>query len=499
MSYYRYVRVVMTSVIDFAIVIISAFLILSILASIASTRLSVPSLLLFLVIGMLAGSDGLGGIYFDDPHLAQTIGVVALVFILFDGGISTNWISVRPTLSKAAWLSTVGVFLTALLLGLFASKVLGISFLEGMLLGSIVSSTDAAAVFSILRSKSVSLKGSLAPLLELESGSNDPMAVFMTIGLIHLIQQPSASMFGLLPMFFMQMGLGTLMGYAAGRAMTWVINHIRLDYEGLYPVLTMALVLLTYGVTALLGGSGFLAVYIAALVLGNSDFLHKKSLIRFHDGIAWLMQIAMFLTLGLLVFPTQLLPIIPAALLISAFLMLVARPISVFVTLHFSKMTIPEKTLISWVGLRGAVPIILATFPLVTGLAESKTIFHVVFFIVILSVLLQGTTISLVARWLKLDAPFAKKQHLPLEFVPTGKSKNDLVEVPVPGNSPIVGKRIVELGLPKHVLVALIVRNEEFIVPRGDTEVEAGDVMLVLAEKGELDQFCSLVGTCQIA
>jgi len=322
-------------------------LLLSVLASKASTRFGVPALLLFLLIGMLAGSDGPGGIPFDNAYLAQSLGVVALAFILFSGGLDTHWPSVRPALWSALALSTLGVCVSAILIGGFAVVVFGFTLLEGVLLGAIVSSTDAAAVFSVLRTRGVRLHGQIEPLLELESGSNDPMAVFLTLGLVRVLTEPSASLLDLVPTFVLQMGIGAAFGYGLGRLAPVAINRVRLHVEGLYPVLSVALVLLVYGATASLGGNGFLAVYIAALVLGNHDFVHKRSILRFHDGLAWLMQIAMFLSLGLLVFPSRLVPVISAALLAALFLIFVARPVSVFVSLMRAPLSTAAKLMVS--------------------------------------------------------------------------------------------------------------------------------------------------------
>jgi cell volume regulation protein A len=471
----------------------SVLLLISIITSRAFAKLGVPSLLLFLAIGMLAGSDGPGGIYFDDPWLAQSLGVVALVFILFAGGLDTNWASIRPVLGQGLALSTFGVFITALLVGIFATLVLGLSQLEGLLLGAIVSSTDAAAVFSVLRSKKITLKGHLKPLLELESGSNDPMAVFLTIGLIHLLQKPTAGMFTLVPMFIQQMAVGAVAGYAMGKVIVLILNRIRLEYDGLYPVLTLSLVLLTYGGTAWIGGNGFLAIYLAGLVMGNSNFIHKRSLLHFHDGLAWLMQIAMFLTLGLLVFPSRLVPVMGSSLLVAAFLMLVARPISVMASLSISKIRWPEKIMVSWVGLRGAVPIILATFPLLAGLPKAETIFNIVFFIVITSVLLQGASIPLVARWLKVDAPMIRKPQPPLEFAPSCDLKSELVEIRIPQHSQVVGKQILELGLPQGALIVLVSKADECFTPNGGTILEAGDQLLMLADKDSMAKIRTLL------
>jgi len=441
---------------------------------------------------MLAGADGPGGIYFDDAHLAQSLGVVALALILFSGGLDTEWSSVRPVLLKGLALSTAGVLITAVLVGLFARVVLGFSLLEGILLGAIVSATDAAAVFSVLRARSVGLKGNVRPLLELESGSNDPMAVFLTTGLIGILTQPDARWFSLVPMFIQQMALGAALGYATGKLTIFIINRLELEFEGLYPVLTLSLILLSYGVTATVGGNGFLAVYIAGLVLGKNDFIHKRSVMRFHDGLAWLMQIAMFLALGLLVFPSHLVPIVGLGMLASLFLMIVARPISVLATLAFSGMKLNEKLMISWVGLRGAVPIVLATFPLLAGMPRAEIIFDLVFFIVLTSILLQGTSMPLLARWLKLEAPVRNKVH-PLELERTAGVNSQLVDVEVPDESAVVGKQIVGAGFPGGALIVLIGRGNEFIVPNGGTVIEPSDRLLVLADEEDLGKTRSIV------
>jgi cell volume regulation protein A len=393
--------------IEYVLLGASILLLLSVVGSLASARIGVPALILFLVIGMTAGSDGPGGIQFDYPWVAQSLGVLALSFILFAGGYDTDWHRARPIIWKAVPLSTLGVVITALLVGWFANLVLGFSWLEGMLLGSIVSSTDAAAVFAVLRSRGIKLRGHLKELLEVESGSNDPMAVFLTIGMIGLLQDASRSWGDLVVIFLVQMSVGTIMGYGLGRIMVAIVDRIRLDYGGLYAVLSLSLVLFAYGVTASVGGNGFLAVYLAGIHMGNSKFRHKRSLKGFHEGLAWLMQILMFLTLGLQVFPSHLVPVLSAGLLLSVFLMVIARPVAILSLLWWTGMPVSEQMLVAWVGLRGAVPIILATFPLVAGLPQADLIFHLVFFIVLTSVLLQGTSIPLVARWLGVDAKVA--------------------------------------------------------------------------------------------
>ena len=391
----------------------AVLLLLSIISSKASSKLGIPALLLFLTVGMLAGSEGIGGIDFDDPELAKSIGDLALTLILFAGGLDTQWRQIRPVLWKGLTLSTVGVVLTMLLLGSFAWFVLGsfssfdigtkgITWLEGLLLGAIVSSTDAAAVFSTLRSSNLALKGDLQPLLELESGSNDPMAVLLTTSLLGILTTADASIINLGISLIQQLVVGSVLGYGFGLGSVWVINHLRLGTQGLYPVATLALALLTFGVTGIFGGNGFLAVYIAGLAIGNRRLVNKEIILSFHDGLAWLMQITMFLVLGLLVFPSRLLPIAGVAVAMSLFLMFVARPLSVFLCLAFTRVSFREKLFISWVGLRGCVPIILATFPLMVGIAQADRIFNVVFFLVLTSVLIEGLSLAPVARWLHL-------------------------------------------------------------------------------------------------
>ncbi|HXF62516.1 MAG TPA: potassium/proton antiporter [Caldilineaceae bacterium] len=467
---------------DYVLLGTAILLLVSIVSSKASGRLGVPSLLIFLIVGMLAGSEGIGGIEFTNAALAQWIGVVALIFILFSGGLDTIWTHVRPVFAQGLVLATAGVLLTSLLVGAFVTYLLDLTWLEGLLLGAIVSSTDAAAVFAILRSRGVGLRGNLKSLLELESGSNDPMAIFLTTAMISLITGASDSFLDLVLMFFRQMVLGAAAGYLLGRAIVYIINHLHLEYEGLYPVLSIGLVLLVYSATALLGGNGFLAVYLAGLVMGNHIVIHRRSLMRFHDGLAWLMQIAMFLTLGLLVFPSQVLMVTGSGLLISLFLMFVARPVSVWLALLPFRMPWREVTLVGWVGLRGAVPIILATYPLLAGIEQANLLFNVVFFIVLTSVVLQGSTIPVVARWLRVDAPLQTRPRPPLEFEATDGIRGELVEVELPEQSPVAGKRLFELGLPRGALLVLVGRGESFLVPSGGTVLEPRDTLFVLAE-----------------
>jgi potassium/hydrogen antiporter len=396
----------MPASIDVIFIVFSTLIILSILTIKLSNRFGVPSLVLFLAIGMIAGSDGLGGITFDNPSLVRSLGITALALILFSGGLDTEWSAVRPIVWQGLSLSTIAVLITAILIGMFVAWVQGFSFLEGLLLGAIVSSTDAAAVFMVLRARKTKIPPRLIQLLEFESGSNDPMAVVLTIALIRLLMEPSTSFVELVLFFVMQMGVGTVIGIAMGEIMRRSFNALDLELEGIYPVLSVALALLTYGLTDYLEGSGFLAVYLAGLVMGRKPFTHQQSVLRFHDGLAWLMQVTMFLALGLQVFPSRLMPIAGAGILISLFLIFVARPASVHAALAFSPISFREQTLIAWAGLRGAVPIILATFPLVAGIEKADTIFHLVFFIALTSVVMQGTAIPWLTRLLKIsDTP----------------------------------------------------------------------------------------------
>lgn len=463
------------------ILLISSILLIgSIIASKTAGKAGIPILLLFLGIGMLAGSDGIGKIYFDDPNIAQFFGITALTYILFSGGLDTKWQSIKPVLGAGLTLSTVGVLLTAVSVGVFVHLISSFSLLEGLLLGAIVSSTDAAAVFSILRAKSIGLKGNIRPLLELESGSNDPMAYFLTIGLTSLLALADFTISELIPVFFIQMIVGGAGGFLLGKLIVWVINKINLEYEGLYPVLMLGMVILVYALIDLAGGNGFLGVYIAALTIGNGKMVHKKSMIKFFDGVAWLMQIVMFITLGLLVYPTEILPVVGLGALASAFLIFVARPVGVFASLAFFKYKVRDKLFVSWVGLRGAVPIVFATFPLIAGVDKSSLIFNVVFFIVLTSVALQATTLPLVAKWLHLAVPEGLKRRSLLDLELSEDFKNALVEVELPENSLVDGMKIWELDFPKTSLIVLINRQEKFITPNGLTEVHSGDKLLVM-------------------
>jgi len=484
----------MSFTLDNIILIGSILLFLSLLAS-RTTKYGIPTLLLFLLVGMLAGADGPGGIYFYDPKISKFIGGIALSFILFSGGLETKWADIKPVFWHGIALSTIGVIITAFIVGIFVSAITNFSILEGLLLGAIVSSTDAAAVFSILRSKSIGLKGNLRPLLELESGSNDPMAYFLTIVFTYLLANKNASYLSLLPMFFKQMAIGAAIGYGMGIAMYKIINWIKLEFEGLYSVLLITMVLFTFSFTYFIGGNAFLAVYISACILGNKDFLHKKSLTKHFDGQAWLMQIIMFITLGLLVFPKQIVPFIGLGVLISLVLILLARPISVFLALAFFKMSMRRKLFISWVGLRGAVPIVLATYPLTAGIEKANILFNLVFFISVTSILIQGTSLSLIARLLNLTVPVSLKKKSILDLELAWKNKSLYSTLSIGHGFSCIGKSIVDLGLPNSIIIALIERDNKFFISEGSTKILAGDKLYVMADNSDaLENLNSCIG-----
>jgi potassium/hydrogen antiporter len=472
-------------------------LIISVVGAKTSSRFGIPTLLLFMVVGMFAGSEGPGGIAFADPKVAQFIGSISLCLILFSGGLDSRWRDIKPILWPGLLLSTIGVVISAFAVGLFVMWITNFTFLEGLLLGAIVSSTDAAAVFSILRSMGMGLKGHLRPLLEFESGSNDPMAFFLTIAIAYLLSHPGASIAHLIPMFFQQMIVGAAAGYGMGRLMHFLLIKIRLDVDGLYSVLLIAMVLFTFSFTSFIGGNSFLAVYISAFVLGNRDFLHKRSLTKHFDGQAWLMQVVLFITLGLLVFPSHIWPLAGIGLLIALFLIFVARPLAVFFCLSFFKINIRTRTFVSWVGLRGAVPIVFATYPLTEGVSKASVIFNLVFFITVSSVLIQGTSLPLIAKWLHLLVPDKARRKSILEKELTRRLKSLIAEYEVKEGFACVGKSLVNIGIPGNVMIVFINRDDSYITPEGSTIIEVGDKLMIMGEsKDALDQMfrCLIAG-----
>jgi cell volume regulation protein A len=377
-------------------------LLMSILISKVSSFIGVPTLIVFLIIGMLLGSDGIVGIYFDNYVIVQYISVFALIIIMFSGGLDTDIQKTKPIAKSGVILSTIGVLITSIVLGVFINLILGFDLIVSLLIGSIISSTDVAAVISIFRNSKLKLKNNLDGLLELESGTNDPMAYVLTISFIYLLIHPATSIESIILILVQSLVIGTVIGYLSGKLSTKLVNSINLNSKGLYPVLLIAISILTFACSELINGNGFLAVYISSMLIGNSELVSKKAQLNFFDALAWLMQIIMFIILGLLVTPSQLLSIVGVSVVITIGLILLARPISVFLCLIRSKFTFNEKLFISWTGIKGAVPIVFAIYPLVQGIPEAKIIFNIVFFITLSSLLLQGSTVKILAKKLKL-------------------------------------------------------------------------------------------------
>lgn len=463
------------------------FLVTSVLASKVSAKLGMPALVLFILVGMLAGSDGLGGLPFEDFAITKTLGMTLLGFILFAGGLETHWSHIKPTLLRGLSLSTIGVVISCGAVGAFAHFVLKVPAAEAMLLGGILASTDAAAIFGSLRGGGLKLKHGLGPLLEIESGTNDPMAVFLTVVLTKMAANPGVSFATFLPSLLIQMPIGVAVGWMMGRATQWLINWIRLEFDGLYSVITIAACGLTLGIAPVLGGNEFIAVYAAGVTLGSGVFIHKASLTRFHDGLAWLFQIIVFLALGLLVFPNHLLKMIGPGLLFALFLVLVARPASVYVSLLFSGLNSKSKFFVSWAGLKGAFPIILATYPVLAGLPNGEYIFNLVFFAVFVSVLIQGVFMRRIGKALGVFEPDITDEDLEVS------EGNTFLEIDVPEGSALVDKRIFELGLPATAYVILIRRGQKSISPRGQTAVRAGDQLVITSRRNDFDELRMLL------
>lgn len=466
----------------------SVIFFVSILLSKTGYKLGIPVLLVFLVVGMLAGSDGLG-IQFNNAHEAQAIGMVSLSIILFSGGMDTKFAEIRPVLLPGILLSTAGVLLTMLFTGLFIYWIsgfepisIGMSLLTAMLLAATMSSTDSASVFNILRSQKMNLKQNLRPLLELESGSNDPMAYMVTIELIQLINTADMKISSLLLLFAFQFSIGTLAGFGFGKLAVWIINKCRLNNQSLYPVLLLSFIFITFTTTDLIHGNGYLAVYIAGIIVGNVRLAHRKEISTFMNGMTWLSQIVMFLMLGLLVNPHEMISIAIPATLIGLFLIFVSRPLSVFCCLlPFRKITNRSRIFISWVGLRGAVPIIFATYPVVAAIPGSNQIFNIVFFITLLSLILQGSSISWLARKLHLDIPLEEPADRFGVEIPE-EINTDLRSIVLTSEMLKEGNRLKEMKLPAGTLVMMVKRDGEYKVPNGSLELHPGDKLLIISE-----------------
>ncbi|MGB4655279.1 MAG: potassium/proton antiporter [Bacteroidales bacterium] len=480
--------------VELFLLVVSILVFVSLVVGKMGSRFGVPTLLIFLLIGILFGSDGLG-IQFHSPKIAQAIGVFALNIILFSGGLDTRMSEIKPIAVQGFILATVGVLLTAVITGVFIYwltnhyfSAVTFTLLESLLLASLMSSTDSASVFSILRSKNMSLKENLRPLLEFESGSNDPMAYMLTIVFIQLIQSPEIDTLKAILMFFQQLILGGLAGYLLGKELfVRLINKIELENDALYSVLLVTLMFFLFGITTFIGGNGYLAVYIGGLFIGNSKFVHKRSTLKFFDGMTWMAQILMFLSLGLLVNPSELLPIASVGISIGLFMIFVSRPVMVHTCLlPFRKMSLRAKHYISWVGLRGAVPIIFATYPWVAELEHAKTIFNIVFFITIISLLIQGTSVGVMAKWLKLSEEAPKKRKLKkFDVEIADEIKSYMSEIYIKEEYLANGSRLMDINIPDNTLVVMIKRDENFFVPRGNTVLRAGDEILVITDDEE--------------
>lgn len=476
---------------ELILLVISILFFLSILAGKAGYKFGVPALLLFLAVGMVFGSDGVG-IQFENIQIAQIIGSVALCIILFSGGMDTKITEVKPIASQGVILATVGVFLTAIFTGVAIWYVLGmimasagVGFATSLLLASTMSSTDSASVFSILRSKGLNLKNNLRPLLELESGSNDPMAYVLTITLIGIIQMGAEPnyLYAVVNLL-MQLVIGAVAGFLLGKLAVIVINNMRIDNKSLYPILVFTFCIFIFSLTYFIKGNGYLAVYIGGLVIGNSRFVHKRSSLNFFDGMAWMSQLLMFLTLGLLINPSELIPIAIPGLIISFLMIFVTRPLSVFLCLlPFNKMPVKDKVFISWVGLRGAVPIIFAIAVLASGIPHARLIFNIVFFCTLVSLVVQGTSLSKMAKWLGLaEEPDDIKalENFDLEF--SDEIKSVTSEIRITDKALENGNMLMNLGLPEKTIVVMVKREDKYFVPNGKTALSEGDVLLVITD-----------------
>ncbi|MDQ3676849.1 MAG: potassium/proton antiporter [Actinomycetota bacterium] len=463
------------------ILVAGGLLALGLGASLLAGRLRIPGLVLFLGVGMALGSDGLGLIEFSDYELARTIGIIALALILFEGGLAAGLPEIRPVLGSAISLAVVGTLLTALITGLVATWLLDLSLLEGMLVGSIVSATDGAAIFALLRGST--LKRRLARTLEGEAGMNDPVAVLLVLGFIEWIERDDFGFVDMLGLFVLELGIGALIGAAVGWLAVQAFRRANLATSGLYPVASLAVVAVAYGAADVLHGSGFLAVYLAGLLMGSAQLPARQTVAAFHDGMAWVAQLAMFLTLGLLVFPADLVDIALKGTLLALVLVFVARPLAVMVATAFAPLGAADRLVLGWAGLRGAVPVVLALFPIIEGVHGSLTFFNIAFFAVLLSTLLQGTTFEPLARWLGATT---EEPALRPQLVEVGSIRQlgaDVVEVPIAAGDAAIGVRVRDLGLPREALVNVLVRADEALPPRGSTRLEAGDRLYIVARQ----------------
>jgi cell volume regulation protein A len=460
------------------ILIAGALLGAGILGALLADRVRVPGLLLFLGLGMLAGSQGLGGIDFTNTELARTLGTIALILILFEGGLTAGWAEIRPVLGTAASLATLGTALTAAIAGLAAKLIFDLSTLEGMLIGAAIAATDSAAIFAVLRRST--LEKRLARSLEGESGMNDPVALLLVIGFIEWIQQPGYGLADMAGLLALKLGIGIVVGAAIGKLAVAALDKARLPTDGIYPVATIAIAALAYGLAEVAHGSGLLAVYLAALALGSARIPARRTIVAFHEGLGWVAQIALFILLGLLVFPSRLDDVALKGLALSAVLILVARPIATFVATTFAPLNVREKAMLGWAGLRGATPIWLATFPVVAGIAGGEQEFAIVFFVVVTSTLVQGASFEPLASRLGLTTD---EPALPRRLLESGRIRRmggDVIAYRLPAGAAAAGHPVRDLELPREALVNVIVRDGHAIPPRGSTELQEGDELHIL-------------------
>src|SRR5215212_1532159 len=465
---------------DHLVLVAGALLTAGLAASMLAGRLRLPSLVLFLGVGMAVGTDGLGWIEFDDYALARDVGIVALALILFEGGLNAGFGEIRPVLKPVVSLAFLGTLITAAICGLAATWLFDFTLLEGLLLGAIVSSTDGAAIFAMLRGSA--LKRRLARTLEGEAGMNDPVAVLLVVGFIDWIQQPDYGLPDMLWLFAREVAIGGAFGAAIGLAAVWTFQRVQLATPGLYPVASIATAALAFGAADALHGSGFLAVYLAGLALGSAPIPARHTITTFHQGMAWIAQLGMFLVLGLLVFPSQLPDVAVEGTVLALVLVLLARPVAAFLA-SWGPFGAADRAVLGWAGLRGAVPVVLATFPVIAGVPRSLEFFNIVFFAVLLSTLLQGSTFEPLARALGVTS---REAALPQPLADTGAVRRlgaEVVEYPVGPDDAIAGRRVREIGLPRDALLNIIVRGETAILPRGSTRIEAGDRLHILVRQ----------------
>ena len=460
-------------------------------ASLAAGRLRLPGLVLVLGLGMLIGSDGLGWIDFDDFELARQAGIVAVAMILFEGGLSSGFEEIRPVLRTSIILATLGTLATAALTAVAAALILDLDTLPALLLGSTVAATDAAAVFAVLRGST--LRRRLARTLEGESGLNDPIAILLVIGCIEAIRQPDFGLADALVLALEELSIGLVVGLAIGFGATQVLRNVRLPSAGLYPVASIATAALAYGAADTLHGSGFLSVYLAGLVLGTATTPARRTIVTFHDGVAWIAQLALFLILGLLVFPEDLLDIALEGTAIALATAVLARPLATLLVTIGQGFSVPERVVLGWAGLRGAVPVVFATFAVTEGIDGGLTIFNVTFFVVLLSTVLQGATIDPVARLLRVRSDEAAIPAPLVEPVLLNRLGAEVIQFPVREGDAVVGHAVRELGLPREALLNVMVRGERAIPPRGSTVVEAGDHLHVIVRQEAAVEFRELL------